>query len=44
MWRRHLETLQETKGVIGGWNGTGVSLGLLRTPLIHNMKRLGITA
>jgi formate hydrogenlyase transcriptional activator len=39
-----LQTLQETKGVIGGWNGAAVRLGLARTTLIYRMKRLGITA
>ena len=39
-----LQTLQETKGVIGGRNGAAVRLGLARTTLIHRMKRLGITA
>ena len=38
-----LQTLQETKGVIGGRNGAAVRLGLARTTLIHRMKRLGIT-
>jgi formate hydrogenlyase transcriptional activator len=39
-----LQTLQETKGVIGGRNGAAVRLGLARTTLIYRMKRLGITA
>ena len=39
-----LQTLQETKGVIGGRNGAAVRLGLARTTLISKMKRLGITA
>jgi len=38
------QTLQETKGVIGGRNGAAVRLGLARTTLIYRMKRLGITA
>ena len=37
------QTLQETKGVIGGPNGAAARLGLPRTTLIHRMKRLGIT-
>src|SRR5216683_1804971 len=37
-----LETLQETKGVIGGRNGAAARLGLRRTTLIYKMKRLGI--
>ena len=37
-----LQTLQETKGVIGGRNGAAVRLGLARTTLIYRMKRLGI--
>ena len=39
-----LQTLQETKGVIGGRNGAAVRLGLARTTLIYRMKRLGIAA
>jgi transcriptional regulator with GAF, ATPase, and Fis domain len=39
-----LQTLQETKGVIGGRNGAAVRLGMARTTLIYRMKRLGITA
>ena len=39
-----LQTLQETKGVIGGRNGAAARLGLPRTTLIHKMKRLGITS
>jgi formate hydrogenlyase transcriptional activator len=41
---RICQTLQETKGVIGGRNGAAVRLGLARTTLIYRMKRLGITA
>jgi formate hydrogenlyase transcriptional activator len=37
------QTLQETKGIIGGPNGAAARLGLPRTTLIHRMKRLGIT-
>jgi transcriptional regulator with GAF, ATPase, and Fis domain len=37
-----LQTLQETKGVIGGRNGAAVRLGLPRTTLISKMQRLGI--
>jgi hypothetical protein len=38
-----LQTLQETKGVIGGRNGAAARLGMARTTLIYRMKRLGIT-
>ncbi len=38
-----LETLQQTKGVIGGRDGAAARLGLPRTTLIYKMKRLGIT-
>src|SRR5260370_30675232 len=38
-----LQTLQQTKGVIGGRNDAAARLGLPRTTLIHKMKRLGIT-
>src|SRR5258708_34767392 len=38
-----LQTLQQTKGVIGGRDGAAARLGLPRTTLIHKMKRLGIT-
>jgi len=37
-----LQTLQETKGVIGGRNGAAARLGLPRTTLISKMHRLGI--
>jgi formate hydrogenlyase transcriptional activator len=37
-----LQTLQETKGVIGGRNGAAMRLGLPRTTLISKMQRLGI--
>ena len=38
-----LETLQQTRGVIGGRNGAAVRLGLPRTTLISKMQRLGIS-
>jgi formate hydrogenlyase transcriptional activator len=37
-----LQTLQETKGVIGGPDGAAVRLGLPRTTLMYKMRRLGI--
>ena len=37
-----LQTLQQTKGVIGGRAGAAGRLGLARTTLISKMKRLGI--
>jgi formate hydrogenlyase transcriptional activator len=37
-----LETLEKTKGVIGGRDGAAARLGLPRTTLIYKMKRLGI--
>ena len=37
-----LQTLQHTKGVIGGRDGAADRLGLARTTLISKMKRLGI--
>ena len=37
-----LETLHQTKGVVGGRNGAAARLGLRRTTLINKMKRLGI--
>ncbi len=37
-----LQTIQQTKGVIGGRNGAADRLGLARTTLISKMKRLGI--
>jgi formate hydrogenlyase transcriptional activator len=37
-----LQTLQETKGVIGGRDGAAVRLGLPRTTLMYKMHRLGI--
>jgi formate hydrogenlyase transcriptional activator len=38
-----VQTLEQTKGVIGGLNGAAARLGLPRTTLIAKMKRLGIT-
>jgi formate hydrogenlyase transcriptional activator len=37
-----LQTLQETKGVIGGRNGAAARLGVPRTTLMYKMQRLGI--
>jgi transcriptional regulator with GAF, ATPase, and Fis domain len=37
-----LQTLQQTKGVIGGHNSAAARLGLPRTTLIAKMQRLGI--
>jgi formate hydrogenlyase transcriptional activator len=37
-----LQTLRETKGVIGGPNGAAARLGVPRTTLIYKMQRLGI--
>jgi formate hydrogenlyase transcriptional activator len=37
-----LQTLQETKGVVGGRNGAAARLGLPRTTLMYKMRRLGI--
>jgi formate hydrogenlyase transcriptional activator len=37
-----LQTLQQTKGLIGGPNGAAARLGLPRTTLISTMRRLGI--
>jgi len=37
-----LQTLQVTKGVIGGRNGAAARLGLPRTTLMYKMRRLGI--
>jgi len=37
-----LQTLQQTKGVIGGLNGAASRLGLPRTTLISKMRRLRI--
>jgi formate hydrogenlyase transcriptional activator len=38
-----LQTLEQTKGVIGGLNGAAARLGLPRTTLIAKMKRLGVS-
>lgn len=41
--REHiLETLAETKGVVGGKHGAAARLGLARTTLLSKMQRLGI--
>jgi formate hydrogenlyase transcriptional activator len=41
--RSHIiQTLQQTKGMIGGRGGAAARLGLPRTTLISKMKRLGI--
>jgi hypothetical protein len=37
-----LQTLQQTRGAIGGPNGAAVRLGLAWTTLISKMHRLGI--
>jgi formate hydrogenlyase transcriptional activator len=37
-----LNTLQQTKGVVGGRDGAAVRLGLPRTTLMYKMRRLGI--
>jgi formate hydrogenlyase transcriptional activator len=37
-----LQTLEQTKGVIGGRNGAAARLGVPRTTLISKMQRLGI--
>jgi formate hydrogenlyase transcriptional activator len=37
-----LQTLDQTKGVVGGPNGAAARLGLSRTTLISKMRRLGI--
>jgi formate hydrogenlyase transcriptional activator len=43
--REHIvATLQETNGVLGGWDGAAARLGLSRTTLISRMQRLGISA
>ncbi len=38
-----LETLQQTKWVIGGPSGAAVKLGMKRTSLVYKMGKLGIT-
>jgi DNA-binding NtrC family response regulator len=41
--RAHIAAaLQETKGVVGGWNGAAARLGLSRTTLIAKMQKLGL--
>jgi formate hydrogenlyase transcriptional activator len=41
--REHiLETLKETRGMVGGRNGAAARLGLARTTLIAKMRRLGL--
>jgi formate hydrogenlyase transcriptional activator len=41
--REHiLETLAETKGVVGGRHGAAARLGIARTTLLSKMRRLGI--
>jgi formate hydrogenlyase transcriptional activator len=37
-----LETLAETKGVVGGKHGAAARLGIARTTLLSKMRRLGI--
>jgi formate hydrogenlyase transcriptional activator len=37
-----LQTLEETKGVVGGRNGAAARLGLARSTLMYKMQRLGI--
>jgi transcriptional regulator with GAF, ATPase, and Fis domain len=37
-----LQTLQQTKGMVGGPNGAAARLGLPRTTLISKMRRLGV--
>jgi formate hydrogenlyase transcriptional activator len=42
--RSHIiQTLRETKGVIGGRNGAAARLGLPRTTLMSKMQRLGLS-
>ena len=38
-----LQTLQQTRGVVGGPNGAAGRLGMPRTTLIAKMKRLGVS-
>jgi formate hydrogenlyase transcriptional activator len=38
-----LQTLQQTKGMVGGRDGAAARLGLARTTLISKMKRLGVS-
>ncbi|MGP0071896.1 MAG: helix-turn-helix domain-containing protein [Bryobacteraceae bacterium] len=37
-----LQTLEETKWVVGGRHGAAARLGIARTTLIAKMRRLGI--
>jgi len=37
-----LQVREQTKGVVGGQNGTAARLGMHRTTLIYKMRRLGI--
>ncbi len=42
--RQHiLETLRQTKWVIGGGSGAAIKLGMKRTSLVYKMGKLGIT-
>jgi len=42
--RAHIAAaLQETNGVVAGWNGAAARLGLSRTTLIAKMQRLGLS-
>jgi formate hydrogenlyase transcriptional activator len=38
-----LQTLQQTRGMVGGRDGAAARLGLARTTLISKMKRLGVS-
>jgi formate hydrogenlyase transcriptional activator len=38
-----LETLRQTKWVIGGASGAAIKLGMMRTSLVYKMGKLGIT-
>jgi len=38
-----LQTLEQTKGMVGGRDGAAARLGLARTTLISKMKRLGVS-
>jgi formate hydrogenlyase transcriptional activator len=41
--REHiLQTLRETRGVVGGSKGAAAALGIARTTLLAKMRRLGI--
>jgi len=39
-----LQTLKETKGMVGGRHGAAARLGIARTTLVSKMRRLGIEA